>query len=400
MIMKNLPVFFFVCVSVLLFLTACERDDTSPAAKYDFVALHLADASNDHPYLSLVRIRDGEPQFTHLTDKVPYRYDQWKRSIHQSNGVLGYTLHESLTDGVWTGVWMDMRDGKVHELPKLDACVDFGYDAGCERHSFTQRNSVRIGKSGHIFYVAMSEYKAGMWHDEPRYRLVRLDPQSGDYQVAPLISSWTLDQPEINPDRYGLARISENIFPSSCGRYVYGRTHAWGISGGTLIASRGIMFRYDFDTEQYSRVNNVGYGFDIGYITADNNYLMYNDSEAAAASRTKKLNMNTGTVSVLHEARHFSGGQPSITNYGNVGAGSGYPLRLIGHQKIVADEVVDIPVPDHTTSHTISSDGSYVYFRYRFGDKNFLLRTSDLTEEASVDTVAILPDNVRVMSIL
>ncbi len=412
---KHIMKKIFYLPAIILFLIistlSCEKDDASPASKYDFIALHLEDASNDHPYLSLMRIRNGEAEFTHLTDEYPYRYDQWKRGIHQSNGILGFTLHEDLSERVtnqfgeqlirWTGVWMDLGDGKVHELPTLNSCTDFGYDPGCDRYSYTQRNSVRIGKSGHVFYVAMSAYKAGGWHDEPGHRLVRLDPKTGEYEMAPMISSWTLSQPEIDANRYGLARISENIYPSTCGRYVYGRTVAWGISGGNLIASRGIMFRYDFDNEQYSRVNNVGYGFDPMYITADNNYLVYLDTEAAAASRDKKLNMNTGTVSVLHTARHAANTtQNQVNNYGRVGAGSGYPLREFGFFNVVDDQQINISVPTHTTSNTISSDGNYVYFRYRFEDTNYLLRTSDLTEQATVDTVAVLPDNVRVITIL
>ncbi len=405
--MKKLFYFPAIILFLIISTLSCEKDDISPYSKYKFIALHLAEASNDNPYLSLMRIRNGEAEFNHLTDYYPAtipatNFNAWKRNINQDNSILGFTLHQDFTDNnQWRGVWMDINDGVVHEVPTLNPCLDFGYSSGCNRYSFTQRNSVRIGKSGHVFYVAMSAYTAGMWHDEPRYRLVRLDPKTGEYEMAPLISSWTLSQPEINAERYGLAHIRENIYPSTCGRYVYGQTVAWGISGGSLIASRGILFRYDFDNEQFSRVNNVGYGFDPMYITADNNYLVYFDREAAAASQNKKLNMNTGTVSVLHKATHTANTrQFQVNNYGRVGEGSGYPLRQFGVFNVVDDEVIDISVPDHTTSNTISSDGNYVYFRYRFDDTNYLLRTSDLTEQATIDTVAVLPDNVRVLTIL
>lgn len=60
-----------------------------------------------------------------------------------------------------------------------------------------------------------------------------------------------------------------------------------------------------------------------------------------------------------------------------------------------------IDVPNNLLrSVQFSGDGSYLYFRYDHGDHNYLLRTSGLTEDASVDTVAVLPDNVRVMTIL
>ncbi len=406
-IMKKILILPAIILLLIISTLSCEKDDSSPSSKYDFIAIHLRDATNLNPYLSLVRIRNGEAEFTHLTDYYPLTrtatdFGSWKQNIHQADGILGFTLHQDFTDNnQWRGVWMDIGDGVVHDVPTLNPCLDFGYSSGCNRYSFTRRNSVRIGKSGHVFYVAMSAYKDAMWHDEPRYRIIRLDPETGGYEVSPLISSWTLSQPEIDADRYGLAHISENIYPSTCGRYVYGQTVAWGISGGSLIASDGILFRYDFDNEQYSRVSNVGYGFDPMFITADNNYLVYFDREAAAASRNKKLNMNTGTVSVLHEATHTANTrQFHVNNYGRVGAGSGYPLRQFGFFNVVDDQQIDIDVPTHTTSNTISSDGNYIYFRYRFDDTNYLLRTSDLTEQATIDTVAVLPDNVRVLTIL
>lgn len=371
---------------------------------YAFIALHLDEDKNDPPYFSLMNIEDGEPVFTFLSEKYPYRYDRtsWKQYLHPKNGLLGYTLHEDLSDEVegwtrWTGVWKDLQTGETHDLPILNPCTDFGYNTGCNRFSFTYRNSVRIGACGHIFYVAGSQYAAATWHEEYRYRLVKYDPQTSDYEVSPLISEWTLSQPEINPETYGLASISDNIFPSDCGRYVYGRTSAWGISGGNLIASKGIMFRYDFDDEIYTRVDEVDYGFSPRYATADNNYLLYyNDADRVS----KKYNMNTGAVTEVHNASvdgnaHICG----ITNQGTIGNGSAYPLREVWYHNVIADEIIKISVPDHTRGHVLSKDLSYFYFRYRFSETNYLLRASDLSENPDIDTLAILPENVRVMGV-
>lgn len=397
---------YLLTISFILILStwSCEKDETSPVANYDFIALHLDDGETVmEPYLSLLRINNGEAEFTHLSDVYPYDYDgEWKRQIHQANGTLGFTLHSDLSESVggwtkWTGAWMDMPAGTINTLPTLEACVDFGYDPGCNRFSFTLRNSVRIGTCGNIFYVAASQYISGMWHEEPRYRLVRLDPRTGDYDTSPLITPFTLAQPEINPNTYGLARINDKIFPSSCGQYVYGRTVAWGISGGNLIASRGIFFRYDFDNAEFSRINEVEYGFSPYYITADQKYLLYNHDPG---SNRRRYNMNTGQVSVVEEA--YVDGNPHQTGVNNYGtAGRAFPLREIWYQNVVADEIVKIGVP-HNLSRSVqfSGDGSYLYFRYDHGDNNYLLRTSGLTEDATVDTVAVLPGNVRVMTIL
>ena len=401
-------------VLAILVSPACSKDEDGSiddengngdsSIAYDFIALHLNEEKNEHPYFSLMKIEEGEPVFSFLSADYPYRYHQtsWKQYLYPKNGLLAYTLHEDLSDVVegwtrWTGVWKDLQTGETHELPTLNPCQDFGYDSGCSRFSFTYRNSVRIGSCGHIFYVAGSQYTEGSWHEEPRYRLVKYDPQTGDYDVAPLISSWTLSQPEINPETYGLARISSDIFPSDCGRYVFGRTIAWGISGGSLIASKGIMFRYDFDDEVYSRVDEVGYGFSTRYATADNNYILYyNDVD----NISKRYNMNTGQVSEVHDASvdaniHKCG----TTNHGTIGNGSSYPLREVWYHNVLADEIIKIPVPDHTRGHVLSKDLSYFYFRYRFNDTNYLLRTSDLSENATIDTVAILPENVRIMKV-
>ena len=401
-------------IAIILFLGvtlwSCETDDTTPdsdvSSEYQFVSMHWNEDSGEPPYFSLLSIDNGDLDFTRLTDTYPLpatgtssNFRSWKQSFHQANGLLGYTLHRDLSElnaegmPIYTGVWMDMRDGEVHEVPTLNACTDFGYDAGCSRYSKTQRHSVRIGKSGHVFYVAMSKYYPGGWHEEPRYRIIRLDPETGDYDVSPLISAWTLSQPEINADRYGLASISD-LFPSACGRYVYGRTAAWGISGGSLIASSALLFRYDFNSEQYSRVEEVPYDITLYYITADDRYIVYRNRSERSNYR---YDTQTGRVTQIREASIGFSYQTMVNNNG--GIGGAYPLRQLWHGDAVTDHTFRISVPNHPDRPVFSADGTQVYFRYWNCESNYLLRLSDLTEEATVDTVAALPDHVRVMTI-
>lgn len=413
--MRSIFYVFGITALLVIINTSCEKDDTGPnlSSEFDFIALHLENGTLEQPYFSLMRIRDGEPEFTHLSDVYPFDFDsspqnhesRWKSRLHQGSGKLGMILPRGLSEQitnqfgeeltVWTGAWMNMPEGSTNELPLLNPCTDFGYDADCSRYSYTRRHSVRIGKCGNVFYLASSSYKAGGWHEEPRYRLVKYNPGSGDYKISPLISDWTLSQPEINPDTYGLAGISEEIYPSSCGRYVYGRTQAWGISGGTLISSRGIMFRYDFENGEFSRVENVGYGFNPMFVTRDDRYVVYRD--ASDGNQNKMVDLQSGQVRQL-ETTFGPSHQTGTNNFGILG--TAYPLREFRYYNAVNDEMIRVPVPDHITSLQFSADGTFAYFRYRLGDKNYLLRTSDLTENATVDTVAVLPDNVRVMTLL
>ncbi len=408
--MKRFISLLSAILGLIIFTWSCSSDSTGPgsdfSSEYEFIAMHWDQDSNTEPYFSLLNIQDGEPDFSHLTDVYPYSspssFSSWKRSFYQANGILGFTLHPDLSEKVtnnhgeelirWTGVWMDLRDGEIHEVPTLNPCTDFGYDPGCDRYSYTARNSVRIGKSGHVFYVAMSAYKSGGWHDEPRYRLIRLDRQTGEYEVSPLISSWTLSQPEINPETYGLARISERIFPSACGRYVYGQTWAWGISGGSLIASGALMFRYDFDNEEFSRVQEVHYGYTMNYSTADGRYLIFRYD-----NNNYRYDTHTGQTTQLQEGVGTYSGQTNSNNYGVID--DPFPMTILGVRNVVADDFVDIPVPRQPRRPIFSSDGKKAYFFYHNCDMNYLLSISDLTLEATVDTVAILPDHVRVMTI-
>ena len=394
-------------LAMFIFTYSCEEDTTSPRSDsstgYEFITMHYNEDSDSMPYLSLMNIHDGELHFSHLTDIYPLDFNSWKRVIHQNNGILGFMLHRDLSETVsnphgsdfWrpTGVWMDIRDGEVHELPTLGACLDFGYDAGCSRYSYTLRHSVRIGNSGHIFYIASSAYYAGSWHDEERYRIVRLDPQTGDYEAAPLISNWTLSQPEIDTDRYGLARINDKIFPSACGRYVYGRTAAWGISGGTLIASGGIIFRYDFDNEEFTRVEEIPYRTDLNYITADDRHIIYNHDR-----NNYRYDTQTGQVAMIDGHPGTWMYQVNVNNFGVIN--DPFPMRILGYRNVVDDENTEIRIPRQARRPMFSADGKKAYFRYHNCEMNYLLRVSDLTEEATVDTVAKLPPNVRVMTIL
>ncbi len=393
----------------LMTLWSCDKDDSSPMAGYRFIAMHMNEESRNESYFSLVRIRSGEPEFTRMSDVLypfdadrwPYNMDsRWRSRLNQHNGRLGFTLPRGLSEHVgdntkWTGGWMEMMDGIIHELPFLDPCIDFGYDPGCNRYSYTSQHSIRIGECGNIFYLAMSAYEAGMWHDEPRYRLIKYNPGSGNYQVSPLISNWTLSQPEVDASRYGLGRIGDNIFPSSCGQYVYGRTAGWGISGGSLIASRGILFRYDFDKEEFSRVESVAYGFDPYFITANNRYIYYTNQPERDRN---VVDLRTGNVWTLENSMgNMTNFQTGINDDGILG--TAFPLMEFYYLNIVEDERTAVPIPSHITDLQFSADGTYAYFRYRSSDKNYLLRTA-LSEEATVDTVAVLPDNVRVMPIL
>ncbi len=408
--LTSLPVIIILLICCTL---SCDLENISPdpdsSFGYEFIAMHWDEDGSERPHFSLMNISDGESQFTHLTDVYPHasmasqsNFHSWKGSFHQANGILGFTLHRDLSDTytnnfgeegpIWTGVWMDMRDGEVHELPRLNPCTDFGYDSGCNRYSYTQIGSVRIGKSGHVFYVAMSAYHSATWHDEPRYRLIRLDRQSGAYEVAPLISSWTLSQPEINSDRYGLARIDDKIFPSACGRYVYGRTIAWGISGGSLIASGGIMFRYDFDNEEFTRVEAVPYRIDLNYITADDRYIIYRYDRDSYRYDTQ-----TGQVAKIDGHPGTWMYQVNVNNFGVIN--DPFPMRILGYRNVVDDETTDISIPRQARRPMFSADGKKAYFRYHNCEMNYLLRVSNLTEEATVDTVAKLPQNIRVMTI-
>ena len=410
---KFYPIAFILFLGVTFW--SCESDDTSPdsdfSAQHQFVAMNWNEDSDDPPSFSLLSIDNGDLDFTPLTDTYPLpatgtssNFRSWKQSFHQAKGFLGFTLHSDLSETVtnnygqeltrWTGAYMDMRDGEVHELPTLSACTDFGYSStDCNRYSYTQRHSVRIGASGHVFYIAESAYHSATWHDERRYRIVRLDPQTGDYDVSPLISDWTLSQPEINADRYGLANISD-LLPSACGRYVYGTTTAWGISGGSLIASNALLFRYDFNSEQYSRVEEVPYDITLYYITADDRYIVYRNNRERSNYR---YDTQTGRVTQIREASIGFSYQTMVNNNG--GIGGAYPLRQLWHGDAVTDHTFKISVPNHPDRPVFSADGTQVYFRYRNCEMNYLLRLSDLTEEATVDTVAVLPDHVRVMTV-
>lgn len=402
-------------VGVMMICSSCSSsvtgssDEISPG--YSFIAMHWDEDSDERPYFSMMNISNGEIDLTHLTDVYPSaslaspsNFTSWKQSFHQANGLLGFTLHRDLSETVtndygeefirWTGAWMDIGDGEVHELPKLSPCTDFGYSAtDCNRYSYTRRNSVRTGKSGHVFYIAESAHHSATWHHEPRYRIIRLDPQTGEYEVSPLISDWTLSQPEIDADRYGLASITE-LFPSACGRYVYGRTAGWGIDFGNLIASHALLFRYDFDTEEYSRVEEVPYNISLTGITADDRYILYSNRNDR---NNYRYDTQTGESILIEEAGIGYSYQTMMHNNG--GIGGAYPLRQLWHGNIIEDTIYQIPVPNHPDRPIFSADGTRAYFRYRNCENNYLLRLNDLTEEATVDTVAALPPGLRVMTV-
>ncbi len=114
-----------------------QRPGSGFSSEYEFIAMHWDEDSNVRPHLSLLNIQGGELNFTHLTDVYPFAshislssFGGWKQSYHQTNGIVGFTLHQELSDAitdfygdekpVWTGAWMDLRDGEDHEAPALN----------------------------------------------------------------------------------------------------------------------------------------------------------------------------------------------------------------------------------------------------------------------------------------
>ncbi len=382
---------------VLLSFYACEDDNPSPFGDENvFLALHL-DGSNIGPdsYFSLMTINNGTAEFERLQDVFPSgTRHNWLNRVDAANGVVGISLHDDLCPATLSGMltprrgfWFDISSAEGDTLPVLPPNSPWGISNTANRYSLMDETSIQVSESGHVFYLSGShEYH---WVDSYREAMVRYDINNGELKKAESPKSFVLGQEDVG-SQYDFYKFQKPIYPSKDGRYVYGAVQAYGTSGGQLIWGPKILFEYDYNASSYRRLGDTGEtGVTVYGITADRSQLLYFGS-----GERKRINLGTGQTTVLN---NISGSYLNRACWNNSGFVRGSNSKAIRYDNIMEDVQLEIPAPANTSAPQFSADGSRVYYHFSSSSKNYLLVTSDLSTDAVTDTVAVLPDNVRIM---
>ncbi len=382
-------IFLLLAFSFAL-LHSCETDDTSPAETSQFLSLHVpGDDIDPDSYLGIMTISGGEPVFEKLADVYPRRHYRWDRYVSVSEDLVALSLHAELCPESYSGtgvrrrgVWIDVNTGQLDTLPVLPAGTAFGFDSNQYRWSFINDQQIRVSESGHVLYWSCSHELH--YSDQYRERMVRYHPATGEKEAAYKPHDFVVSQPEVTNPNLEAGKLRAT-FLSRDGRFAYGAVQAEGVDFGQVIWGSTFLFKYDFETHEYTRLCEEGDGFSHLYGMTDDSKHLYVNFDG-----TRKLfNIETGATTTLDLP---SADKTNRVFWSDEGYLSDPTLNILRYYDFFQSELVEISIPNWARSPQFSHDNSYAYFGLR--DTDLLLRTNNLTEEAQVDTVTTLPDDV------
>ncbi len=361
-----------------------EKKQDADESKF-LVLLQNADGNiGEGSSLSLLTVTNGVPVYEHLQFLYPSR--NLRDNVDINNGRVAIGLHYDFnTDGksrTSIGAWFDFDGTTWEELPLLSSGSE-------NRYSYLDVGTVKVSESGHVFYLSSSN--DSWYHDQYRASLVRYDPETKELKQANSLDGFVLEQPERGLDTE-TAIHGTLFFPSNDGRYVYGYARAFGVDFGSYHWDYEILYRYDFETDSYTRLGNAA-DKHVGIlgITSDRQYLAYSTTVDGVYYRNL---VHTSSNTVIETT--LSGGQAynNSTRWNGSGYCSGETNNTIGIYNMLAGTSHDISTPTRPNLSQYDADGNRIYFMIDDYSGKFLCRTSDNSAEATIDTLCMLRSDV------
>ncbi len=362
-------------------------DDADNKGGTTFLVLHQNSDNQlgEGSYLSLLTIEKGEAQYKQLHSIYPARDMYTNVDINNKRVAIG--LHANFnTEGrarLTTGAWFDIEGSDWEQLPILPASDEY-------RYSYLDVVTTKVSKSGHIFYLSSSNDR--MYHDQYRASLVRYDPKTKELKQAISPGGFAVSQPEKGWDTE-TALHGTLFYPSDDGRYVYGFARAFGVDGGVLHWDYEILYRYDFDTDTYTRIGSADdRRVTVIGITSDRQHLAYTTS--VSGNHYRNL-VNTSSNNVIQTT--LTGGQAfnNTSRWNSSGYCAAATNNTIGVYNMSGGTNHNISTQARPYFAQYDKNGSQIYFMIDTSNGKYLCKTSDNTAEATIDTVCVLQSNVR-----
>ncbi|MCF8235349.1 MAG: hypothetical protein K9G67_10720 [Bacteroidales bacterium] len=326
---------------------------------------------------ALLTISKGELQYSTLCSYYAKSNNLFTYAdMGKGNFVMG--LHDDFNesngsnDWVSQGLFYEIENGNNQLLPLIEPSEDSDYP-------YFVRGSEAISENAYVFYLSATNDK--YYGDQYKDYLLRYNPASMDYKMAINPDGFVLSQPEVGNDTE-TSKYSNTFFVSNDGRYVYGRLQAYGVSGGSIHWDYEILFRYDFDTETYTRMGGPeDAGSSILGVTSDDSYLYYWDGIY------KNQNLSTGQVNELSDG-NTSVAYPIQWNTKGYCQGSTTGIYYYNIISGTSHKVVD---EYGTADSQFDESGEHILFSLVGDEMNYLCRTHDYNEDTGWDTLASFP---------
>jgi len=381
--MKNYLALISLIVLSLLF-SACSKDDDNPVDPNDtainepvsFLAYYKPDGENvlgATPFVALLKYENN--QLTYSTYLNAYPPSSMTENADINNNVLAMGLHSDFDDDGGRGLYLVLSDASAYYLPLVPPSQTSDY-------SYFKSSTADVSGNGQ-FIIYSSGTNDRSYGDEPRSYLLRYNVSTGDTLVAISPSGFALSQPEVGSDTE-LGQIEPTVFASADGKYAYGDILAYGVDGGVNHYDYYILFRYDFETHQYTRLGEpTDDDAQIIAMGSDRTWILYSNN-----SQYKLLNLTTNTVSY-----------PSMNtvnvkknSWGINGACVGASTRNLYYYNFVNNNEVTVCHTNGWPDNAMfSKDGSRIYFTLEDSNNKYLCITSGITENSTYDTLGTYP---------
>ena len=378
-----------IALMMTIFLNYCNLFDSSSNSKkkgssQQFLAFYKPgneQVLGTTKLIARVDVKNGKAEYSSFLDIYPYGDHFWNYSDVNDNKLV-MALHKDFKEGyVYNGVYVDLNSKNQVTLPLVQPDEDSDYP-------FYQAATGVISDNGMIVYMTGTNDK--YYGDQYKPYLIRYNPADNSYKVAASPASFALSQPEKGSDTE-TGQINRTIAVSPDGRYAYGVVSAFGVDGGSYHWDYEILFQYDFETDQYTRLGEEGDDDASFYgISADGKKLFYSNRY------TKKVyDLTTQTVSEFDIYSTTFNPQQANNNGFIRNATTG-----IYYQDLVNNQEIEVIRKYYTTNALFGEDGKTVYFILEGSENNYICQIDELIEDTEWDTLATVPKELKHFKLL
>ncbi len=372
---------FLIIGIVLIAFSGCKKDDPSPDGNdsgfenVEFLAYYKPGTEKvlgDEKLIAKITVANGELSYSSFSNAYPQRGMLANCDINNNLMVLGLDASEFDNQGAYMGI----DDPISNYLPLVEASENSDYP-------YFQTETGDVSDNGYIIYSSATN--DANYGDEYRPFLLRFNPSDNTTQIAESPTSFVTGQPEKGDDTE-VGQIARTIFASPDGRYAYGSADALGTNFGSLHWDYSILYQYDFDLMEYTRLGGPD-DDDVAIqgMTSDRRYIVYSNN-----NKTQVLDLETGTitytdmntVNVKKNAWGINGPCVGTSN------SDLYYKDFVNNLEYI---VCSSPGYGWIYNTMFSKNDNYIYFLLEGNDQNYLCVSSGIEEGSSYDTISPIP---------